>query len=291
MAFERIEHVTIIPGWTLRPENNWYQPAAQYIHDVTGADVQVVGLPNPDNPDPEECIEMMHDTIVEPEKHLVIPHSLAFIVAVNWIAREVETDPTFRLAAIEPVAANIHAVGFAEINQHFDCPDTEDAIDDNGFLIPDEERTRKVMEFGRKMMLVRSALQYRPTVIHGAHDQFVPFEHAQVIRKLLEAEMIVDESQAHFSGMYAPEDGEVIPATQDTRMGEAIIPPLQRQRLYATMPWYAIGKTAAELIRISRGLHIADEIEAAARTAPENTGDPVLDSINRIILTMAELDR
>jgi predicted alpha/beta hydrolase family esterase len=277
---DRLEHVTIIPGWTLRPGDNWYAAVAECIEDTTEASVRVAAMPDPDNPDPEAWTKTLDQLIVDPARHLIIPHSLGFIATINWAAGRKGADPGFKLGGLVSVAGNINKVGFPEIAPHFDSPDNYDPA------IATEEDTNGVLRFGDKMRLVRNSLQYRPTVVHGAHDPFVPYEHAHIIRELLEAEMIIDQSQAHFSGIYTPDQGEPIPATHGSRVGRAVVPPLQREKLYNQMPWYAIAVATHNIIHASYFLHERDQLATASTS--ENVGDPLLDSINRITATLHE---
>lgn len=279
---ERLECATIIPGWTLRPENNWYEAAADYITDSTGVPVNIAAMPNPDNPDPTEWTKMLERLIVTPEKHLIIAHGLGFIATINWAAAQARKNLDFKLGGLISVAGNINAVGFSEIAPHFDHPEQVEhaegvQLHDNS----DPEETKRLLEFGDKMELMRLALQYRPVAIHGKHDPFVPFEHAYVIRELLDGNMIVDESQAHFSGLYMPEEGEPIPSTGDIHVGKAYICARNRTQLYSQMPWYSIGLTAVDIIRASHYLHGQEQAGFAAGTATT-----VSDSINRITVTI-----
>jgi len=244
-------------------------------------------MPNPDNPDPDEWTETLERAIVAPEKHLIIAHSLGFMATINWAAAQAKEYSDFKLGGLISVAGNINAVGFSEIAPHFDHPEQVEPFEGlRSYEDDDHEQTKGLEEFANKMELVRLALQYRPMAIHGEHDPFVPFEHAHVIRELLDGDMIVDQSQAHFSGLYAPEGGEPILPTQDTHVGKAYITLRNRNQLYAQMPWYAIGFTAVDIICASHYLHTEEQARITANAAPANSGDPVLDNINKITATM-----
>jgi predicted alpha/beta hydrolase family esterase len=289
MNLNRLEHVTIIPGWTLRPENNWYQAAADFIQASTNTPVHIAEMPNPDSPDPVAWTETLKQLIQAPEKELVIAHSLGFMATINWAAGQAKENKDFKLGGLISVAGNINAVGFSEIAPHFDHPEPVEPFEGIRHYTDDDlnsEGTKKLLAFGDKMELVQRSLHYRPVAIHGKHDPFVPFEHARVIRELLDGNMIVDQTQAHFSGLYEPEHGEPILPTQDTHVGSAYFTPRNSRALYLQMPWVAIGFTAVDMIRASHYLHAKEQARIAARAAPIHSGDPVLDSINRIAATM-----
>jgi hypothetical protein len=109
------------------------------------------------------------------------------MATVNWAAERAARDSSFRLGALISVAGNVSPVGFNEIAQHFDAD---------------------VEALKRKLTTVRDCLQYQPIGIYGIHDPFVDLSHAEIVRKYLGAQLVIDPQQGHYSGMYIDKSGQ-----------------------------------------------------------------------------------
>ncbi|HSX43350.1 MAG TPA: alpha/beta hydrolase [Candidatus Saccharimonadales bacterium] len=253
-----ITHATIVPGWTLGPEDIWYKEVANHLKNARGIEVTIADMPRPDTPDPLEWTATLDSYIRPHERQLVIAHSLGFMATVNWAAERATHDSSFRLGALMSVAGNVSPVGFSEIAPHFDD---------------------RVEALKHKLTMVRDSLLYQPVGIYGIHDPFVDLSHAEIVRKYLGAQLLIDPQQGHYSGMYVnasggpyvPEQPTFESATQyalenlgrsDAELRDALpdlpnpVQPYdsrinQRSR-FVEAQWFPIAETGKVMIDVSR---------------------------------------
>lgn len=81
-----ITDVCIVHGWTLIPDNPaWYRDTGRFLEQYYGVDVTIPAMPDTDSPRRDAWIDALDTAITSnPEKTLVVGHSLGFMTSLHW---------------------------------------------------------------------------------------------------------------------------------------------------------------------------------------------------------------
>lgn len=139
-----------------------------------GHEVIAPDLPNPEQPDPDEWIQVLLDTVgAVDDETIVVGHSLGAAVALRFLeAVEAKSTPKGCVLVSAPWMIN---------NDMF-----------RGFFLS---------ELDYDVLMWKAS---RFTVIHSRDDKVIPFDHAEKYARVLHAKLVERQEEGHFQGEQYP---------------------------------------------------------------------------------------
>lgn len=213
-----IEYVHFFHGWTLSPDDGFFKKTAEWLEQGFGISTSIPQLPDTNTPNREAWEACINETVTEPEKSILVLHSLSGINGIRYAAHKMLGNPDFRLGGILGVGVNISPyVSDEPPDESRDGPPLQSPIG-NCNLSPkafDEIASHfdpDYETFATQTLLARAATHQRH-LIYGSRDQFVSLPHAAILGDHFGARVWIDPNEAHFSGEYHdPRTGRTIPA-------------------------------------------------------------------------------
>ena len=164
-----MKKVYIIHGWGATPHEGW-RPWLKEELEKQGFDVELLEMPETDNPTLEGWVGFMHMVIGMPDKNCyLVGHSLGCISILRYL-ESIRGDVKIGGAVL--VAGPARDLGIKEVKSFFET--------DLNFL--------KIREHCKKFILINSD-----------NDYYIPLEHGEYLSANLDAELIVKPGMKHFS--------------------------------------------------------------------------------------------